>query len=79
MKYIALLILVIPAVILGVGIKLLRDTVFGVQLDLFPNIYLQLIISLLCIVFGIWFLGGYFFHRENKFEQQNNQSNKTKK
>ena len=65
-KFIALLILVIPAVLAGVGVKLMRDSIFGVVNDPFTMTAVQFIIGLVLSIAGIWFIGGYILHREQK-------------
>lgn len=65
-KIIALLILVIPAILAGVGVKLMRDSIFGVINDPFTMIAIQFIVGLILSVAGIWFIGGYILHREQK-------------
>lgn len=66
LKIIALIILVIPGIIAGVGIKLMRDSMFGIVIDPFTYTALQFFIGLLMTVFGIWFIGGYLLYRERK-------------
>ena len=66
LKIIALRILVIPGIIAGVGIKLMRDSMFGIVIDPFTYTALQFFIGLLMTVFGIWFIGGYLLYRERK-------------
>ena len=65
-KFIALLILVIPAVLAGVGVKLMRDSMFGVVNDPFTMTAVQFIAGLVLSIAGIWFIGGYILHREQK-------------
>ena len=65
-KIIALLILVIPAILAGIGVKWMRDSVFGVLNELFTMISLQFGLGLVLSVAGIWFIGGYILHREKK-------------
>lgn len=65
-KFIALLILVIPAVLAGVGVKLMRDSMFGVINDPFTMTSVQFIVGLVLSIAGIWFIGGYILHREQK-------------
>lgn len=65
-KIIALLILVIPAVLAGVGVKLMRDSMFGVLNDPFTMTAVQFIVGLVLSIAGIWFIGGYILHREQK-------------
>jgi len=65
-KIVALLILFIPAVLAGVGVKLMRDSMFGVLNDPFTMIAVQFIVGLVLSIAGIWFIGGYILHREQK-------------
>lgn len=65
-KIVALLLLVIPAVLAGVGVKLMRDSMFGVLNDPFTMIAVQFIVGLVLSIAGIWFIGGYILHREQK-------------
>ena len=66
LKIIALIILVIPGIIAGVGIKLMRDSVFGIVIDPFTYTALQFFVGLIMTIFGIWFIGGYLLYRERK-------------
>ncbi|WP_096201180.1 DUF2627 domain-containing protein [Bacillus sp. FJAT-45350] len=65
-RFIALLILVIPAVIAGYGIKLMRDTVFQILHQPFPFLSLQFISGLILTILGVAFIGGFIFHRDRK-------------
>nr|WP_263313205.1 DUF2627 domain-containing protein [Mammaliicoccus sp. Marseille-Q6498] len=65
-KYIALLILVIPGILAGLGIKWMRDAVFGVLFAPLHFIWLQFLLGFIFFVFGIIFIGGYILHREKK-------------
>ncbi|GAA3725371.1 DUF2627 domain-containing protein [Salinicoccus jeotgali] len=65
-KIIALLILVIPVIMAGLGIKYMRDSVFGIVNDPFTLTVVQFIVGLLIAIFGIWFIGGYILHREQR-------------
>ncbi len=65
-KIIALLILVIPVFIAGYGVKLIRDSIFGITIDPFSSLVLQFIVGLVLLVFGVWFVAGYVLHRERK-------------
>lgn len=65
-KYIALLILVIPGIIAGLGIKWMRDAVFGELVPQLQFIWLQFFLGLIFFVFGVIFIGGYILHREKK-------------
>lgn len=65
-KIVALLILVIPAILAGVGVKWMRDSVFGVLNEPFTMTAVQFGVGLAISVAGIWFIGGYILHREKK-------------
>ena len=65
-KLLALLILVAPGILAGVGIKYMRDSMFGIVNDPFTLTVVQFIIGLVMAILGIWFIGGYLLHREQK-------------
>lgn len=66
MRFIALMLLVIPGVIAGYGIKLMRDTIFQILHSPFPNYGLQFLVGLIICILGIAFIGGFIFHRDRK-------------
>ncbi|WP_434120825.1 DUF2627 domain-containing protein [Salinicoccus roseus] len=65
-KVIALVILVIPVFLAGLGIKYMRDSVFGIVNDPFTLTVVQFIVGLVLTVVGVWFIGGYILHREQR-------------
>lgn len=65
-RFIALMILVIPAIIAGYGIKLMRDTVFQILHSPFPFLSLQFLIGLVLCILGIAFIAGFILHRDRK-------------
>lgn len=65
-RFIALMILVIPGVIAGYGIKLMRDTIFQILHSPFPSYWLQFLIGLVLCISGIAFIGGFILHRDRK-------------
>jgi len=65
-RFIALMILVIPAVIAGLGIKLMRDTLFYILHNPFPLLTLQFISGLIFFLAGLAFIGGFVFYRDRK-------------
>ncbi|MDE5412228.1 DUF2627 domain-containing protein [Alkalihalobacterium chitinilyticum] len=65
-RFIALMILVIPAIIAGYGIKLMRDTVFQILHTPFFSLWFQFIAGLILCILGIAFIGGFIFHRDRK-------------
>jgi putative Mn2+ efflux pump MntP len=65
-RLIALIIMVIPGIIAVIGIKLIRDMLFGISISPFPNLLVQLIAGILFIILGLWFIGGFILHRDRK-------------
>ncbi|MDQ0213812.1 hypothetical protein J2S13_000206 [Oikeobacillus pervagus] len=65
-RLIALLILVIPGIMAGLGIKLMRDMLFGILQAPFPYLWLQFMIGLLLFLGGLGFIGGFIFRRDQK-------------
>lgn len=65
-KVLALVVLVVPGVLAAVGVKYMRDSMFGIVNEPFTLTVVQFIIGLLMAVFGIWFIGGYILNREKK-------------
>lgn len=66
MRFIALMLLVVPGVIAGYGIKLMRDTLFQILHHPFANLWLQFLFGFIICLLGVGFIGGYILHRERK-------------
>lgn len=65
-KIIALMVLVIPIYLAGLGIKWMRDALFGILVPELHYIWLQFIIGFVLMVLGVSFVGGYILHIEKK-------------
>ncbi|MGG3450114.1 MULTISPECIES: DUF2627 domain-containing protein [Bacillaceae] len=65
-RIIALLILVVPGFLAGVGIKLMRDMLFGILQPPFPFLWMQFIAGLLLFLGGLGFVAGFIFRRDRK-------------
>ncbi|MDJ1154666.1 DUF2627 domain-containing protein [Macrococcus caseolyticus] len=65
-KVIALMVLVIPIYLAGLGIKWMRDSLFGILVPELHYIWLQFIIGFVLMVLGVSFVGGYILHIEKK-------------
>ncbi|MCQ6273759.1 DUF2627 domain-containing protein [Bacillus sp. V3B] len=65
-RIIALVILLIPGVFAALGVKLMRDMVFGILQNPFPFLWLQFLTGLLMFLMGLWFVAGFIFHRDKK-------------
>ncbi|KUP06161.1 membrane protein [Bacillus coahuilensis m2-6] len=65
-RIIALFIMLVPAILAVVGIKLMRDMLFGILQTPFPFLWLQFLIGLLLFLFGLAFVAGFIFYRDRK-------------
>ena len=65
-RLIALVILLIPGVFAALGVKLMRDMVFGILQNPFPFLWLQFLTGLLMFLIGLGFIAGFIFHRDRK-------------
>lgn len=55
-RMIALLILLIPGFIAALGIKWMRDTVFGILHTPIPSLIIQFLLGLFCFIAGLGFI-----------------------
>jgi hypothetical protein len=65
-RFLALMILVIPGIFAGYGIKLMRDTFFQLLNFPYPNLSLQFLAGLIAFFAGLSFIGGFIFYRDRK-------------
>ncbi|EIT87315.1 hypothetical protein A374_01004 [Fictibacillus macauensis ZFHKF-1] len=65
-RLVALLIMLIPGIIGVIGVKLMRDVLFGIVHRGFFSLTLQFIIGLLMLLGGLAFVGGFIFYRDRK-------------
>ncbi|WLD91978.1 DUF2627 domain-containing protein [Alkalihalobacillus sp. AL-G] len=65
-RIIALLILVLPGIGGVIGIKLMRDALFGIVHPLFPNFLVEMIAGIFLFIAGFAFIGGFIFYRDQK-------------
>ncbi|GIN89559.1 hypothetical protein J6TS1_22840 [Siminovitchia terrae] len=65
-RIIALILLVLPGLLAGYGIKLMRDMLFGVLQRPFPYLWMQFLGGLLFFLIGLGFIGGFILHRDRK-------------
>lgn len=65
-RFIALMLLVIPGVIAGYGIKLMRDIFFKIAHEPFPSFWLQFLAGLIFFILGVGFIAGFVLHRDRK-------------
>lgn len=65
-RIVALAIMLIPGFIAALGIKLMRDMVFGILQPPLPALWLQFIVGLLAFVLGLGFIAGFILHKDRK-------------
>lgn len=65
-RMIAFIIMLIPALMAGAGIKFMRDTLYGILISPFPWLWLQFLVGLFFAIIGIGFFAGYLLHRDRK-------------
>ncbi|MBS4199609.1 DUF2627 domain-containing protein [Bacillus sp. FJAT-49732] len=68
-RVIALLLLLIPGIFAGYGIKLMRDMLFGKLQAPFPYLWMQFLAGLIFFVLGLGFIAGFILHRDRKRNQ----------
>lgn len=65
-RMIALIILLIPGFIAALGIKWMRDTLFGILHPPIPFLWLQFLCGAIFFALGLGFIGGFILHRDRK-------------
>ncbi len=65
-RLIALIIMLIPGALAALGIKLMRDMLFGILQSPIPYLWLQFVIGLLFFICGLGFIAGFVLHRDRK-------------
>ncbi|AWM17550.1 DUF2627 domain-containing protein [Bacillus inaquosorum] len=68
-RLLALLILVLPGAISALGIKLMRDTLFGHTIKPFAALWLQGLSGFIFFAFGLYVLAGFILYRDRKRNQ----------
>lgn len=65
-RMIAFIIMLIPAIMAGVGIKFMRDTLFSKLISPIPWLWLQFVLGVIFFVIGLGFFAGFLLHRDRK-------------
>lgn len=65
-RFIAVLLLLIPGILGAYGIKLMRDALFSEIVPLLMNAGFQFVVGLICFIVGLGFIGGFILHRDRK-------------
>ncbi|MDR4435640.1 DUF2627 domain-containing protein [Bacillus tequilensis] len=68
-RLLALLILVLPGAISALGIKLMRDSLFGHTIKPFAALWLQALSGFIFFAFGLYVLAGFILYRDRKRNQ----------
>ncbi|KRG12219.1 membrane protein [Lederbergia galactosidilytica] len=76
-RIVALILLVIPGILAGYGIKLMRDMLFGILQKPFPFLWLQFLSGAILFVAGLGFIAGFVLHRDRKRNKVQNRFNKS--
>lgn len=62
----ALILLLIPGFLAALGIKFMRDTLFGILHSPLPYLWMQFLAGLILFVVGLGFVAGFILHRDRK-------------
>ncbi len=62
----AFIVLLIPGLFAAGGIKLMRDSIFGVLFNPFPFIWLQFFVGFFFFVAGLGFFAGFLLRRDRR-------------
>lgn len=65
-RLLAFVVLLIPGIAAAGGIKLMRDSLFGVLFSPFPFVWLQFIVGFLLFAIGIGFFAGFLLRRDRR-------------
>ncbi|GGJ94618.1 hypothetical protein GCM10007063_16430 [Lentibacillus kapialis] len=73
-RFVAVLMLLIPGIISAVGIKLMRDSLFNDFYPVFFHISIQFIAGFLLFLGGLAFIAGFIVYRDRKNQKNKRQS-----
>ena len=65
-RAIAFILLLIPGLCTALGIKWMRDMLFGRLSPLLPALWIQFLIGLILFAGGLAFIGGFILYRDRK-------------
>ncbi|MBM6617353.1 DUF2627 family protein [Bacillus suaedaesalsae] len=66
LRFIALILVLIPVGLAALGIKLIRDMSFGILQAPIPSLGLQLLLGVLSLGGGLYLIGSFIFYRDRK-------------
>ena len=65
-RAIAFILLLVPGLCTALGIKWMRDMLFGKLSPLLPALWVQFIVGILLFIGGLAFIGGFILYRDRK-------------
>lgn len=65
-RFAAFLVMLVPGLMAAGGIKLMRDTLFGILISPIPYLWLQFVLGVIGFVAGFGFFAGFLLHRDRK-------------
>lgn len=65
-RAIAFILLLVPGLCTALGIKWMRDMLFGKLSPLLPALWVQFIVGLILFIGGLAFIGGFILYRDRK-------------
>lgn len=65
-RAIAFILLLVPGLCTALGIKWMRDMLFGKLSPLLPALWVQFVVGLLLFIGGLAFIGGFILYRDRK-------------
>ena len=65
-RIIAFLLLLFPGLLTALGIKWMRDMIFGRLSPMLPALWVQFLLGLILFIGGLSFIAGFIFHRDHK-------------
>lgn len=65
-RFAAFIVLLIPGLIAAGGIKLMRDSIFGILFKPFPYTWLQFLVGFILFALALAFFAGFLLRRDQK-------------
>ncbi|MBM7660911.1 hypothetical protein JOC85_001683 [Bacillus mesophilus] len=65
-RFMALILVLTPVILAVTGIKLIRDMSFGILQPPIPELWIQFVLGVICLIGGMYLIGGFIFHRDKK-------------
>ncbi|MFD0943625.1 DUF2627 domain-containing protein [Savagea faecisuis] len=65
-RLLAVIVLLIPGIAAAYGIKMMRDSLFGIPVAFMTNMTFQFIFGFVLMVLGVGFFGGFLLRRDQR-------------